>query len=90
MAAKGVIDYYWVSLILGWMCIMVASFNPIIYILFNQTIRAIVFEFIGIKGSNSVTPMTTTVSQKPTASLTAIEATAVTNGKIIVISAVHR
>uniref|UniRef100_A0A914XKU3 7TM GPCR serpentine receptor class x (Srx) domain-containing protein n=1 Tax=Plectus sambesii TaxID=2011161 RepID=A0A914XKU3_9BILA len=46
LARKNIIDWYWVSLSLGWMIIAVASLNPIIYVIFNQTIRGMVFELL--------------------------------------------
>jgi hypothetical protein len=53
LGEHNIIDGYWVSLTLGWMVIVIASFNPLIYVIFNQTIRTIVFEFLGLKKDNS-------------------------------------
>ncbi len=68
-----ILDWYWVSLFLGWTIITVTSINPVIYIIFNQTIRTIVFEFLGIKKSAS--EVITINSDKIRASLGTVTAT---------------
>uniref|UniRef100_A0A914URP4 G-protein coupled receptors family 1 profile domain-containing protein n=1 Tax=Plectus sambesii TaxID=2011161 RepID=A0A914URP4_9BILA len=39
LAMAGFVDWYWITLFIGWIIILNSSINPIIYVVFNQSIR---------------------------------------------------
>lgn len=49
LAERNAVDWYWISLLLGWITILNSSINPVVYIIFNPIIRRIVWELLGIK-----------------------------------------